>query len=470
MSEHHSGTKYFLEINQKRLMKPTYAMPRSRMSDPHLNEVLTKPRMVGRHAESVDISRLLGAGTRLLVVTGPAGVGKSRLALEAACSMRELFEGGVEIFDRAQESGSEEAAEKLARLTECVRSTTAPDGVQPRRLLVVDNHVPGDEPLREQLRRSLAHDPSLSILLTSREAIGWYGEKLYELHPLPLPSPAAEVERFLTSPSVQLLMGRSDGYLGDLERHGPARLAVLDLVTALDGLPLAIELAAPWLKALSPEALRERLRFSLEMLSARSAGVVSLRHSSMSEALAESYYTLPPEARSTLVQLSHHDEFTFEDVHRIIGGDPSANDRTLRLLVENHLLRVHQGGLGNPRLSLLNTTRIFAQETERADRSAGPLRERTPVNERVYPLTPRQRQVAGLIADGLTNREISKSLNIAEWTVINHVREVMRRLGCSSRVQVASWFAVHGRPREPLSPGTTPDSWRSEPATRSSIP
>lgn len=391
------------------------------------------PPLFGRTRELEELSGLIASGRRLVVVSGPAGSGKSRLAVEFARTRRAEFTGGVRVVERC---AADREREDLV--------SVFPDDRTGPELLIVDNHDSGRRRLYSELRDLLSLRPNLTVLVTGRQGMGFYGERLFPLHPLPLPEKGRE-ESVPASPAVQLLADRAG--IGEpahsLDRTDLA--ALVEVSRALDGLPLAIEFAAPWLRILGARALRNRLRSGIDILSS-SDGFVSMRHSSMSDALRKAYDPLPEGARELLLRLSCEDAGA-EGEPAELGRAASPSEHFLRLLVEKHLVQVEQGPGGRPRFTLFNTTRMFARavlEEKRAGRVTPlPSEEGAESHPKDFPLTPRQSEVARLIAGGLTNREISKRLAISEWTAINHVREVMRRLDCSSRVQVAQWAVAH---------------------------
>ncbi|UOE18883.1 LuxR family transcriptional regulator [Thermobifida halotolerans] len=399
------------------------------------------PPMIGRERELDELSHGIASGKDPTVITGPVGCGKSRLALAVAYGLEEVFPRGVHLFDCASATDSEERLRAFAELADRHPVPLSADGAPRRGLLLIDNYDSADQGITRVMTGLLARDPNLSLLVTSREAVSLYQGRIYELQPLPLPpkGPGATAEEFFAAPSTRLLAQRS----GSFRVSGMTaeyRTAVTELLHDLDGLPLAIEFAAPLLRILGAEPLHRRIRNGIGILSSGS-GSVSLRHSSMREALEGHYRALPVEARRILVQLGGHEEFTFDGAREIIGESSERADHFLRMLIERNFLRASHDSQNRPRFTFLNTMRTFVREkaAERSVRGGVALRRDSMMRDHPSILTPRQRQVAELVADGLTNREISKHLGIAEWTAINHVREVMRRLQCSSRIQIANW-------------------------------
>ncbi|WP_344966231.1 helix-turn-helix transcriptional regulator [Salinactinospora qingdaonensis] len=419
------------------------------MSEVHQKQIASLPELVGREKEVETLSRMLRSTTGPVVIAGPIGSGKSRLALEVANALRHLFPRGIHILDCS-------AAESLEQLTRELVEYSGEIGDGPEnhggQLIIVDNYAPGHEGVAWGVLTLVSRSANLSVLVTSNESVRIYGGQIFELDPLPVPpaSPETSLEDVLSAAATKLLIRRSGylpAYTSLTEEH---KLALLGLVNDLDGLPLAIELAAPWLRVLDPLSLRRRLAEGIGILSVN-WGAVSLRHDSMREALERHFRVLPPSAQDMLVQLSRYDEFTFDSVHSLLSDPPESVDQTLRLLIEEHLLRVTNKNMVQPLITHLNLVRTFVQE-KTGEIPAGAGMRSYPPPQHVEDtdksvLTPRQRQVAGLVANGMTNREISKRLGIAEWTAVNHVREVMRKLQLSSRVQIANW--VSGKRESP---------------------
>lgn len=417
-----------------------------RLRAPHCAATISSlPPMLGRTKDLEELSRLCAGRNRLIVLSGPTGVGKSRLAMEYARSGQRDFPAGVHLVDASAAS----SAEEISRLSAEPPPPYSREE-EPPALLLVDNHDPTRTPLDGPIWNLLRSRPNLTVLTTTRQVVGRYGEQPMFLSPLPQdPGPGGCP---LDAPSVRLLLERSrlNGFQDSLDTAD--RSAIVDISRAVDGLPLAIEFVAPWLGIIGITAVRDRLRAGIDLLSS-SPGSVSLRHRSLSAALSETYEALPGQARALLLELSEHEgHVTGPDLGAVTGGFPDG-ESLLRLLIERNLVCSGWHADHGPSLTLLNTTRMFvrekAKERERQAASPGPAEG----DQHPHPLTQRQAEVARLVANGMTNREIAKGLGISEWTAINHVREVMRRLRCSSRVQVAKWVvATLGAERHQYSP------------------
>ncbi|GIH22239.1 hypothetical protein Aph01nite_05490 [Acrocarpospora phusangensis] len=392
--------------------------------------------VIGRDTELDALRRQLrNPALRLLTVTGPPGVGKSRLVAALYPDLRAEFGDGVRFADLAAEPYPPGRPDGLEGL----------DGLAggDRELLLVIDH--GDRVLAELTRavtKLLACRRGLRVVLCCREPARVYGERLFPLHPLqvPGPHPPDDLTELGGIASVRLLLDRATATRPDLVLTPDNRQVITELSDRLDGLPLAIELAAARLRLFHPLALLNRLRSGLDILYGNAPHRLS-HHRSMSAAIAWTYESLAEHERRLLRRLAVLDR-GFDLAAAESAGDLDGGDLhdALQRLAERGLLAVADHADGEPHFTLLNTIRMFALEetagsTEPAPPSTG---------EPGAGLTRREHQVAVLVAQGLTNRQIARRLGIAEWTAVNHVRNVMRKLDCSSRVHVAGMIS-HGR-------------------------
>lgn len=247
---------------------------------------------VGRRREEAEVKRLLGE-SRLVTLTGVGGTGKTRLALRTAAGLRRAFPDGVRFVDLTALRGPEllileiQDPDVLAYLVMgALGLREQPGGGSPseqlaghladrRTLLVLDNceHLlPVGAVLAESLLRGC---PDLRLLATSREPLLVPGEVLFAVPPLPIPQPGAPVsvadlEQY---EGVALFVARAQGVAPDFELTEETAAAVAELCRRLDGLPLALELAAARVRALTPGQILDRLtqRFALLSRGSRTA-------------------------------------------------------------------------------------------------------------------------------------------------------------------------------------------------------
>jgi predicted ATPase/DNA-binding XRE family transcriptional regulator len=231
-------------------------------------------RLLGRSRELASITaRLQAPDVRLLTLTGPGGIGKTRLALEAAVQVQALFDGGVFFVALGELKDASLVATELAKVIGVVE--TGPELMEllttrlagRRALLVLDTfeHLIPAAPLVYSL---LLNCPQTTFLVTSRSALRLRGE--YELPVPPLQLPAAtrdaQPEDIHSWPATALFWERAQAVRSDLDLHPETASLIAQICRNLDGLPLAIELAAARVKHLPLAAIREQLEHRLELL------------------------------------------------------------------------------------------------------------------------------------------------------------------------------------------------------------
>ncbi|MBK1783342.1 ATP-binding protein [Prauserella cavernicola] len=227
---------------------------------------------VGRRRDRADVKRLL-SGSRLVTLTGPGGVGKTRLSLRAGADVRRAFPDGVWFVELASVTSPALLAHTVATTLglrtqshSAIVATLVEHLADRSALLVFDNceHVVSAcATLLDELLRACPH---LHVLVTSREPLGLFGETIRQVGPLPVP-PAAGPDRanLIGYESVALFVDRARSVVPGFRLTSGNRDAVAEIVRGLDGIPLALELAAVRLRALSPAQLLDRLtdRFAL---------------------------------------------------------------------------------------------------------------------------------------------------------------------------------------------------------------
>jgi len=240
------------------------------------------PSIVGRDADLEAVRADLGK-SRLVTVTGPGGIGKTRLVQEVARSIVASeptdvafvpFEAvtdadlmPIEIL-RALRLDTAAPRDPLDRLTEYLAARTT--------LLVLDNleHLTGAGLV---VRTILDRAPTASVLVSTQAALHVTGEQEYALRPLGLsaagPAGPADMEGLAAAPAVALFVERARAVRGDFELNASNASAVSAICDRLEGLPLAIELAAAQVKLLSPQAILQRLDVTLDALASRRADV-----------------------------------------------------------------------------------------------------------------------------------------------------------------------------------------------------
>lgn len=236
---------------------------------------------VGRRQQVTDAKRLL-ASSRTLTLTGPGGVGKTRLALHVAAAVRRSFRDGVRFIELAELRDSSLFAHTVAAqlgLRDQPSRTTIDMVIEylgsREVLLTLDNCEHLIDDCAQFIDGVIRGCPQVQILATSRQSLGVYGETTLVVPPLPVPSPEAvpSPDALTQYDSVKLFVDRAGAVLPGFHLRSQDCAAIARLCRALDGIPLAIELATVWLRALSLGQIEERLseRYRLLTVSPRNA-------------------------------------------------------------------------------------------------------------------------------------------------------------------------------------------------------
>lgn len=324
-------------------------------------------RFFGREEELARVEALLEDGARLVTLTGPGGTGKTRLAIELGARLHERFHGAVwfvglaDIADarvipsaildamRLARAGSREPLEQVAR-------ALAGD----RALLLLDNfeHVvaPGGA---EVVKALLERAPGLGCVVTSRQRLLLAGECELPIPPLAAPRAESSPEELVRVPSVKLFLDRAQAVRPDFQVTSANAAAVAELCRRLDGIPLALELAAGRAAVLNPAQMVERLVHRFDLLVSRERDAPA-RHRTLRAAIDWSRELLTPELARFFARLSVlRGSFDLEAAEAV-AEQPAALDFLGRLR-ECSLLIV-EGDRREVRFRLLDTIREYAAE------------------------------------------------------------------------------------------------------------
>ncbi|TDD94769.1 ATP-binding protein [Actinomadura rubrisoli] len=326
------------------------------------------PSFVGRETELLDLERLLETAP-LVTLTGTGGVGKTRTALEAAHRVRDRFPDGVWLVELSRLRDPELLPHAVATSLGVHDQGTSPLPdvlagflADRRSLLILDTceHLPGA--CADLVTPLLAAAPDLRILATGRQPLDAEGERVVTLAPLAVPAEGEDdTEGAALSEGVRLFAARARHAVPGFVVDEANRAVVARLCRGLDGLPLALELAAPWLRVLPVEAVADRLDERFRLL-ARGPGRQPGRHETLRTAIGWSHELCGPAERLLWVRASvFAGGFDRRSVQEVCSGgpiDPADVPRLLARLVRKSI--VMDGGDGaQPRYRMLDTVREY---------------------------------------------------------------------------------------------------------------
>ena len=341
---------------------------------PHWTSDLPEPptRFVGRSGDVDTVFELLiGPESRHVTLVGPGGIGKTRLAVHVGRRWAEQFPDGVAFVPLATLTEAREVALSIAA------EVGASEGEDPtvtlvehlhdlQLLLILDNleHLP---PAAFVLVADLlAKCPSLRVLVTSRSPLNISGERLYPLTPLGVSASTGDLEAASRSDAVALFVDRARGAVSTFEVTSGNVATVVEICRRLDGVPLAIELAAAQLAVLAPAELLERLR--IEMLTGGAADLDE-RQRTLWATIDWSYRLLDDTGRKIFTQMSvFAGGATLADLEEVVGGENDLEVLSgVSSLVSQSLLWRDESDTDTSRFRMLETVREFARsELDRA--------------------------------------------------------------------------------------------------------
>jgi len=341
-------------------------------------------RFFDRSEELQTLDRLIRSGTRVIVVVGPPGIGKTRLAVHAVHVLSDRFVDGTVFVDLTQVTdgslvpgavaaacGLRRRSVESAEMTELLAKQLGGRHV----LLFLDNfeHVMSAAP---EIERFVKLTDTPTLLVTSREPTWISGESIVYLSPLEVPAGNDQAEAGQTA-SVQLFCERASAHIPSFNVDAEQMPGIVSICRQLDGVPLALELAVPYLRVFSAAELAERLISPLSYLSAEAQSLPE-RHRSLQRAIDWSYNLLDAEEKRLFVALASFGKgFTFVSVETICGE--LCKTRPLHLVFRslvNKSLLLRSAHTEEPRFSLLEPTREYALGKEMEDGELPAIRER----------------------------------------------------------------------------------------------
>jgi predicted ATPase/serine/threonine protein kinase len=328
---------------------------------------------VGRRTELDALASLLQSA-RLVSMTGPGGVGKTRLAMRFARDVVNQFADGVWFVDLAPIASPALVVQAIASAVgvreapqRSVRDALL-DDVRGRELLIVldncEHLIDGCAELAEALLR---HAPALRMLATSRESLGVPGESVWRIPSLSLPdaSAAPAADQLRDFEATQLFIDRATSIDPAFTASAESADTIAGICRQLDGIPLAIELAAARIGALSVEQIEARLKDRFRLLTG-GARTAAPRQRTLEATVQWSYQLLSDVEREVLNRLSVFPAgFTLEAAERVCGADginPEDIVDIVSRLVNKSLVGRENQGAGGRRYRLLDTVRHYARE------------------------------------------------------------------------------------------------------------
>ncbi|MCW3095208.1 MAG: putative ATPase [Chthonomonadaceae bacterium] len=347
-----------------------------------------RTRFFGREPELLTLRSLLdpeAGSARLVTLTGPGGVGKTRLVLELAHQMQAVFAGGVcflslaDITDptllpslvaHALRIGSGAGIDVFARIAETLQGR--------RLLLILDNYEQLVEEGSLFVRSLLDQVATLQIVVTSRLRLELEGEREFPLSPLPTPGEQPTLDALAACASVRLFIDRARQRNPDFALTEGNRAAIGSLCAKLEGIPLALELAAGWTGMLLPEQMLARMEERFDLLVSRRRDIAP-RHRTLRAAMEGSYRLLTPDLQRLFCELSvFRGGFTLETLQEFRAFQPEAEAAlpatsllaSLADLQAHSLIRVEERPTGQTlqiRYRLLETVREFGWRQRSAE-------------------------------------------------------------------------------------------------------
>lgn len=403
---------------------------------------------VGRRRD-LEALAAMSKTNRLITLTGPGGSGKTRLALELASHFAKQRDTKIWLADLsvttdpalvpqvvASAVGASGSGEPAAALLERLKTEKG--------LLVLDNCEQVAAAIATVVERVAAGCPDITVLVTSREPIRVAGEATWRVEPLAVPPEDSTPEHVMDFDAVRLFEDRARSAAPDFKVDDDNAEAVAEVCRRLDGIPLALELAAARVAVLSPAQIVKRLddRFTLLVTGSRSP---LPRHQTLKATLEWSFGLLPPTERRLFGRLSvFKGSFGLDAVEAVAGVEPLERGQLvelLGLLIDKSLVAVTTEKRGELRYRLLDSMRAFGREMLSAEKDADAIVER---HARLYSSIAIEagKRLGGADASewvSLVAEEVDNLRAALEWTIDHDIQLALHV--CAS---LAGYWDLHG--------------------------
>jgi predicted ATPase/class 3 adenylate cyclase len=327
--------------------------------------------LLGRERELAELGKLFRDGARLVTLTGTGGTGKTRLSLQVAADLLDAYEHGAFFVELAPISDPALVASTIAQSLGLQDAGSRPivdtlmEHLRGRSILLLLDNFEQILPAASVVAELLAACPSLGVLATSREPLRLRGEQEYAVPPLPLPDNGREPTAGVAwhSPAVSLFVQRARAIRPDFVLTDENAPAVAEICARLDGLPLAIELAAARVRLLAPEAMVRRLERRLPLLVGGARDLPS-RQQALRDTIAWSHDLLEEHERRLFRRLSVFvGGWTLDAAEAVCNADGDLDVLAgVESLVAKSLVRQQVQPGGEPRFAMLETIREYALE------------------------------------------------------------------------------------------------------------
>jgi predicted ATPase len=424
--------------------------PPLRTLDAYRNNLPLQPTpLIGREKEVSEVCDLVrGNETRLLTLTGPGGIGKTRVALQAAADLLDDYSDGTFFAQLATLTESELLLPAVAETLGVSETGEQPldellkDYLHERHLLLVLDNFEQVLEAAPQVTELLAVSPGLKVLATSRTPLRLYGEHVYPVPPLALPDLRLQppLESLTQYEAVGLFVERARALKPDFEVTNESAPAVAEICVRLDGLPLAIELAAARITMLPPKAMLQRLSSRLKLLTGGARDLPE-RQRTLRATIEWSFALLDEGEQLLFGRLAvFSGGRTLEAIEAICDAEgdlPVDAFEGVSSLLDKSLLRQEEGPNEEPRFVMLETVHEFAREKLKESEEAEEIKRLhgayfLTLAEEAYPELRGPHQLEWLEKLEAEHDNMRAALS---WSLERKEAEVALRLGCA-----LGWF------------------------------